>query len=106
MSNPTSYFQAGGSLTKEAPSYVERKADQEIYDQLKAGKFCYVLTARQMGKSSLKVRTRQKLQKDGYSCANVDITEIGISDSTVEQWYFSFLYTIAEELDLEDEMED
>jgi hypothetical protein len=50
------YYVTGGTLRPDAPSYVERKADTEIHDRLLAGDFCYVLTSRQMGKSSLMVR--------------------------------------------------
>ena len=49
-------YQPGGNLSARAPSYVERKADTELYESIKAGKFCYVFNCRQMGKSSLRVR--------------------------------------------------
>ena len=52
-----SFFVVGGTLRRDAPSYLSRAADQNLYKFLQAGEFCYVLTARQMGKSSLMVRT-------------------------------------------------
>jgi len=55
----SSFFATGGSLQPDAPSYVERRADRELYDGLLGGEFCYVLTARRMGKSSLMVGTAQ-----------------------------------------------
>ena len=51
------FFVTGGTLRPDAPSYVERSADVELYDALQQGEFCYILTSRQMGKSSLMVRT-------------------------------------------------
>ncbi|GET39553.1 hypothetical protein MiSe_43230 [Microseira wollei NIES-4236] len=51
-------YQVGGSLAFDATSYVERLADSPIYDALLRGEFCYVLNSRQMGKSSLLVRTK------------------------------------------------
>ena len=89
--NPQDIFQAGGTLPADIPSYVERSADKEALDTILAGKFCYVLTARQMGKSSLRVRTMQRLSEKGYTCLSVDLSSIGSQLTTVEQWYFSFL---------------
>lgn len=80
-------YQIGGSLSSNAPSYVERQADVELYSALKQGEFCYVLSSRQMGKSSLLVRTRHRLQLEGFKCSSVDMTNIGSENTTPSQWY-------------------
>ncbi|NEQ75807.1 MAG: hypothetical protein F6K23_23850 [Okeania sp. SIO2C9] len=80
-------YQIGGSLQDDSPSYVERLADTQLYEALKRGEFCYVLNSRQMGKSSLLVRTRHKLQKEGIKCSTVDLTNIGSKHITPTQWY-------------------
>ena len=80
-------YQIGGSLNTNAPSYVVRKADEQIYEALKAGEFCYVLNSRQMGKSSLLVRTLHRLKAEGFQCSTIDMTCIGSENITPLQWY-------------------
>ena len=91
---PNSVYQVGGSLPPNSPTYVVRKADQDLYQQLKAGQFCYVFNSRQMGKSSLKVRTLQKLVSEEVLCAAIDLTVLGSEAVTSEQWYGGFIRTL------------
>ncbi|NES89816.1 AAA-like domain-containing protein, partial [Okeania sp. SIO2B9] len=86
---PTSDFnyKVGGSLPNNSPTYVVRQADRSLYQALKQGEFCYILNARQMGKSSLMVRMIHHLNHEGHHCAAIDLTQIGSENVTVEQWY-------------------
>ena len=59
------FYWTSGTMGFDAPSYVERAADHELYEALHRGEYCSVLTSRQMGKSSLMVRTAARLREDG-----------------------------------------
>jgi WD40 repeat protein len=93
------FFVTGGTMMPDAPSYVERQADRDLYHSLLEGKYCYVLTARQMGKSSLTARTAARLRETGISAVVVDLAAIG-RNLTIEQWYGSVLSWIGRSTEL------
>ena len=94
------FYVTGGTLNADAPSYVVRDADAVLYDELVSGNLCYVLTARQMGKSSLMVRTAVRLREGGHRVAVLDLTAMGRNVSP-EQWYAGLLSQLGQDLDLE-----
>jgi adenylate cyclase len=87
MNLGTSPYQIGGSLRLDASTYVVRQADHLLYHSMRAGELCYVFNARQMGKSSLRVRLQQKLEALGGDCAYIDMTRIGSEQVTPGEWY-------------------
>lgn len=92
-----SFYITGGTLPPDASSYVHRQADSELLQSLLRGEFCYVLNTRQVGKSSLMIRTAGLLREAGREVAVVDLTAIG-QNLTVEQWYYGILGRIGKQL--------
>src|SRR2546423_3774876 len=103
--SPSSFYVIGGTLERNAPSYVPRQADIDLYNGLAQGNFCYVLTSRQMGKSSLMVRTAARLREEGVAVAVLDLTALG-QNLTPEQWYNGLLERVGQQLALDDELDD
>jgi WD40 repeat protein len=86
----------GGTVQAGGGVYISRRADEELLKLCQDGVFAYVLTPRQMGKSSLMVRTAQALTQ-GILSVIVDLQELG-AQATAEQWYFGFLVKLDDQL--------
>lgn len=52
-----SIYTTGGTVQAGGGIYLSRQADDELLRLCREGQFAYVLTSRQMGKSSLMVQT-------------------------------------------------
>jgi WD40 repeat protein len=96
------FHSQGGSLYPDDPTYVEREADNELLTALKDGDFCYVLNSRQMGKSSLAVRTIDRLLNENYDCVYLDLSSLE-SDIDPSQWYANIAFNLLDGLSLDDE---
>ena len=98
------FFVAGGTLWREAPSYIIRPADEELFRLTFTGEYCNVLAARQMGKSSLMVRMANRLHEAGITTAILDVSILGGGISTPEAWFFGFLDELAIQLGLDEDV--
>jgi len=97
------FYVVGGTMRPDARSYVRRDADEDLFQGLMANEFCHVLTARQMGKSSLMLRTATRLRDSGIGVAALDLTGIG-TNLTPEQWYSGLIVQLGDRLNLEDQL--
>lgn len=94
-------YKVGGALNFNYPNYIVRQADTDIYKSLKKGEYCYVFNARQTGKSSLRIRTANRLQKEDIACVEIDLMAIVSEESNVGQIYAGIVLEIASGLQLE-----
>jgi hypothetical protein len=92
-------YVAGGTVQAGAGLYIERAADKQLLDLCSSGAFAYVLSSRQVGKSSLLIRTAERLLETGTSVAVVDLTQLGVN-IVADQWYVGFLSLVADQIDV------
>jgi hypothetical protein len=92
-------FVAGGAVQAGGGIYLERDADRDLLRHCLAGDFTYILTSRQMGKSSLMYRAAEELARQNIVPVIIDLTELG-AQTTADQWYKGFLLRVQEHLDL------
>lgn len=101
MADASIYTVGGTVQTNRNGVYISRQADEELLALCREGKFAYVLTPRQMGKSSLMVRTARQLRTEGIESVMIDLTGIGTQVTNPEQWYLGLLIQIEAQLTLD-----
>lgn len=93
---PTFYVEA--TLPLDARTYIKRLADDELFAALGDGHYCYVLDASQVGKSSLMLRVKQRLEASGVArTAHLDLQRVG-AQGTPEQFYAGVLSVLVPQL--------
>lgn len=100
MAEPKSIYTVGGAVQAGSGVYIERAADIELLNLCHAGKLAFILSSRQVGKSSLMVRTAQQLEKENIRSGIVDLSAIGVNISA-EEWYLGILNEITNSLGLQ-----
>lgn len=102
ISGQFSYYHIqGGAVPITSLSYVYRQADEDLYnfacsDNLSDFVVCYVLAARQMGKSSLGVHLSHRLREQ-FICISIDLQGFG-NEITEDRLYKNILHLVCGEL--------
>src|SRR5688572_24125203 len=99
MTNQTIYT-VGGTVQAGGGVYIKRKADDELLELCRQGEFAFILSSRQVGKSSLMVRTARQLEKENIRSVTIDLSAIGVKVSA-DEWYLGILNEVATTLNLE-----
>jgi WD40 repeat protein len=80
--------------------YIRRPSDDEVFELLKSGEYCNVVSSRQMGKTSLLFRTEWRLAEVGVKTCSIDVGGILGSPETADAWYQDLLDEIADQIGL------
>jgi hypothetical protein len=91
-------LQVGGPVEPER-LYIHRPEDLQLLNLLQKGEYCQLLTARQMGKSSLIGRVSLRLSETGVRVAYIDVKG-SLGNLDAEDWYPDFLDAVARRLGL------
>lgn len=97
----------GGALDTRDAWYIERSSDEHALTPISQPVETVVIKGpRQMGKTSLLVRTLEAAQKSGKRSAIVDFQMLGSESlKTPEAFFYAFVATVAEELSLDEDIE-
>src|SRR5262245_66390056 len=91
------FYTIGGTVQAGSGVYIRREADDELLARCRAGEFAYVLTPRQLGKSSLMEGTAEQLALDDIRSAKISLEPIG-RQVTADQWYLGLRVALGDGL--------
>src|SRR5438270_4940361 len=98
-------YTVGGAVQASQGVYIPRRADDELLALCRAGTFAYVLSPRQLGKSSLMIHTAERLAAEGSRVVLIDLSAIG-TQVGADDCYFGLLYEIADQLGLDTDVQE
>lgn len=99
MDRQVVFYTTGGTVQAGGGVYIKRKADDDLLALCRKGEFAFILSSRQIGKSSLVVGTVEQLKKEDVQCVIVDLSAIGVN-VTPDEWYLGILNEVSKTLSL------
>jgi len=91
-----------GPVNSRKEVYIPRPSDDEVFELLKNGEYCNVVSSRQMGKTSLLFLTKLRLDEMGVKTCSIDVGGyLGeVPPENADAWYQDLLQEIADQLGL------
>ncbi len=96
------FFSVGPALHAVRAGYVRRRADEQLFETLVAGRYAHVLAPERSGKSSLIAATAARLENQGFKVATLDLAQLSDRDGGKDpgRWYYSVAYRLLRQLRL------
>src|SRR6476620_1639274 len=98
--NANAFYTVGGTVQAGSGLYIPRHSDNDLLTLCRQASFAYVLAPRQLGKSSLMIRTAERLQEEGVLSVIIDLTQLGVQLSA-DAWYLGLLTVLEDNLMLD-----
>jgi WD40 repeat protein/plasmid stabilization system protein ParE len=94
------FFSVGTPLHAVKAGYVKRRADEQLFEAVVAGRYAHVIAPARSGKSSLVAATAARLEANGFNVAILDLNQIGEREAGSDpgRWYYSIAYRILRQL--------
>ena len=100
-SSSQSKLQVGGALDFRKHLYITRQAvEDELFGLLEEGEYCNILTSRQVGKTTVMMKTAARLIDMQRRVAIIDIAGKLGGEEDATGWYIGLLESITEECDI------
>jgi serine/threonine protein kinase/O-acetyl-ADP-ribose deacetylase (regulator of RNase III) len=90
-------FVSNGPIPPDSQVYVEREADRRLLEYCLNGEFVHIQAPQFLGKTSLLLRTADRLRTENVASAVIDLSRLDASLG-VEQWYRQLVQTIGQGL--------
>jgi WD40 repeat protein len=80
--------------------YVQRGADDVLYETVVSGRYAHIIAPDRSGKSSLVAASTARLENNGFKVAILDLEQIGVRDAGTDagRWYYSIAYRLLRQL--------
>lgn len=99
MPNDKNIFVTNGTVPHNASVYVTRAAEQQVFSNVKLGKYVTILGSRQVGKTSLLHRIRHVAQKDwNYASVLLDLSTFNEANLDLATWLSEFCTFLVDSL--------